>query len=80
VLTIISEASLHVANEYGESLNIYGDGNLLSEIGSPATLIIENVLYGEHLFEAKKVSDGTTAASITIDFTENKAYFWTIKN
>jgi hypothetical protein len=52
----------------------------LSEIGSPATLIIENVLYGEHLFEAKKVSDGTTAASITIDFTENKAYFWTIKN
>lgn len=80
VLTIASEASFHVTNEYGESLNIYGDENLLSEFGSPATLIIENVLYGERLFEAKKVSDGTTAASITIDFTENKAYFWTIKN
>ncbi len=79
VLTIISEASFHVTNEYGESLNIYGDGELLSEIDSSATLIIENVLYGEHLFEAKKVSDGTTAASITVDFAENKPYFWTIK-
>lgn len=79
LLTIISEASLHISNEYGESLNIYGDGNLMSEIGSPATLIIENILYGEHLFEAKKVSDGTVVASISIDFVENKAYFWTIK-
>lgn len=78
VWTIQSEASLHITNEYGESLNIYGDGDLLSDIGSPATLIIENVLYGEHLFEAKKVSDGTTVASISIDFAENKAYFWTI--
>ena len=78
VLTILSEASFHVTNEYGEDLNIYGDGELLSDIGSPATLIIENVLYGEHLFEAKKVSDGTSVASITVDFAENKAYFWTI--
>ena len=54
VLTILSEASFHITNEYGETLNIYGDGNLLSDIGSPATLIIENVLYGEHLFEATK--------------------------
>jgi hypothetical protein len=78
VWTIISEASLHITNEYGESLNIYGDGDLLSEIGSPATLIIESVLYGERFLEAKKVSDGTLAASVTIDFAENKAYFWTI--
>ena len=78
VLTILSEASLHINNEYGESLNIYGDGDLLSDIGSPATLIIENILYGEHLFEAKKVSDGTEVASISIDFAENKAYFWII--
>lgn len=78
VLTIQSEASFHISNEYGESLNIYGDGDLLSDIGSPATLIIENVLYGEHLFEAKKVSDGSIVASISIDFAENKAYFWTI--
>jgi len=43
------------------------------------TLIIENVLYGERQFEAKKVSDRTTVASIRTDFPENKAYFWTIK-
>ncbi len=78
VLTIQSEASFHITNEYGESLNIYGDGDLLIDIGSPATLIIENVLYAEHLFEAKKVSDGSIVASISIDFAENKAYFWTI--
>ena len=80
VLTITSEASLHITNDYGESINIYGDGNLLSNIGSPGTLIIENVLYGVHLFEATKVSDGTAIASISIDFAENKAYFWTVKN
>jgi len=80
VWTLQSEASIHVTNEYGETLNIYGDDNLLSEIGSSATLIVENVLYGVHLFEATKVSDGTAVASISIDFDENKAYFWTIKN
>jgi len=78
VWTLLSEASFHVTNEYGESLNIYGDGDLLSEMGSPATLIIENILYGIRLFEAKKASDGTVVASISIDFDENKAYFWTI--
>jgi hypothetical protein len=78
VWTLQSEASFHATNEYGETLNIYGDGDLLSDIGSPATLIIENVLYGVHLFEAKKVSDETTVASISIDFAENTAYFWTI--
>ena len=77
--TLQSEASMHVTNEYGESLNIYGDGNLLSEISSPATLVIENVLYGNRLFEAKKVSDGTIVASLNTDIAENKAYFWTIK-
>ena len=79
VWTLQSEASFHATNEYGETLNIYGDGDLLSDIGSPATLIIENVLYGVHLFEATKVSDGTAVASISIDFAENTAYFWTIK-
>jgi hypothetical protein len=80
VLTIQSEASFHVTNEYGESLNIYGDGELLSDMSSPSILVIQHVLYGVHLFEAKKVSDGITVASISIDLAENKAYFWTINN
>lgn len=78
VWTLQSEASFHITNEYGETLNIYGDDNLLNEIISPSTLIIENVPYGVHLFEAKKVSDGTIVDSISIDFAEIKAYFWTI--
>jgi hypothetical protein len=78
VWTLLSEASFHVTNEYEEILNIHGDGDLLSEIDSTTTLIIENVLYGVHLFEATKVSDGTAVASISVDFAENKAYFWTI--
>jgi hypothetical protein len=76
-LTIESEASFHITNKYGETLSIYGDGELLSDIGSQGTLIIENVLYGEHLFRAT-ISDGTEVASIRLDFDENKPYLWTI--
>lgn len=79
VWTLESEASFHVTNDYGESLEIYGDGDLLSDIGDLGTLIIQNVLYGEHAFKALRQSDGTEIASITIDIAENKAYFWTIE-
>jgi hypothetical protein len=79
VWTLESEASLHVANEYGETLDIYGDDNLISDIDALGTLIIENVLLGEHAFKALRQSDQTEIASITIDFTENVPYFWTVK-
>lgn len=75
--TILSEASLHVTNAYGETLSIYGDGELLSDIGSQGTLVVENVLYGEHLFSAT-TSDGTEVASLSLDMDENKPYLWTI--
>lgn len=78
VWTILSEASLHISNEYEETLSIYGDGDLLDEIDSPGTLIIQNIFYGEHSFEARRSSDSTVVASTTINFDENKAYFWTI--
>lgn len=75
--TIESGASFHITNEYGETLSIYGDDDLLSDIGFQGTLIIENVIFGEHLFRAT-TSDGTEVASIRLDFDENKPYLWTI--
>lgn len=76
--TIESSASLTISNEYGETLSIYGDGSLLDDMDSPGILIVQNILLGEHLLEAKRPSDGTIVASITFDFAENKEYFWTI--
>lgn len=75
--TILSEASLHVTNAYGETLSIYEEEELLSDIGAQGTLVIENVLYGEHLFRAT-ISDGTEVASLSLVMDENKPYLWTI--
>ena len=75
--TILSEASLHVTNAYGETLSIYEEGELLSDIGAQGTLVIENILYGEHLFRAT-TSDGTEVASLSLVMDENKPYLWTI--
>lgn len=76
--TIQSSANLHISNEYGETLSIFGDGNLLSDVDSPGILVIQNILLGERLLEAKRPSDSAVVASTTIDISENKNYFWTI--
>lgn len=76
--TIQSSANLHISNEYGETLNIFVDGNLVSDVDSQGTLIIQNILLGERLLEAKRPEDSAVVASITIDISENEDYFWTI--
>ena len=78
IWTLQSEASLHVTNSYGETLDIYGDGELLSDIDALGTLVIENVLLGERVFRANLHSDGSEVATLTIEMDENKPYFWTI--
>lgn len=76
--TILSAARLTISNEYGETLSIFGDGDSLGDMDSPGTMIIHEIPYGEHLFEAKRPSDSTKVTSISIDFVENKEYLWTI--
>ena len=76
--TIQSAASLHISNEYGETLSIFRDGNFVIDVDSPGILILQNILLGERLIEAKRPGDSAVVASIIIDISENKSYFWTI--
>jgi len=76
--TILSSASLSISNEFGETLSIYQDDYFLIDIDSPGVLLIQSILLGKRLMEAKRPSDDTVAASITIDIGENKEYSWTI--
>ena len=77
VWTVLSSADLTIANQYGETLNIYGDGSLQGEIDDGQAETLGRIPYGEHVMEARKL-DGTVVASITLLFDENKEYIWTI--
>ena len=78
-VTILSTASINVINEYGETLNIYTNGSLQSELGHEENQVFNNVPYGEHSLEASKASDNTLVASTSINVVEEKEYTWTIK-
>jgi len=84
----ITTAKITVSNECGVAVDIYMDKIFQFSVEYLESKTIQNLSLGEHefeakregteIFEAKKVSDGSIVASISIDFAENKAYFWTI--
>jgi hypothetical protein len=76
--TISSTASVAITNNYGETLDIYGDGVLQDTIETGKSDSISNITYGEHPFEAKLTGTSTIVASTVIDITEDKGYTWTI--
>ena len=76
--TVEGPASIVVNNEYGETLQIFGNGALLGDIDDKNNVTITNVRYGKYIFEASKLSDNTLVATTTIDVTEIKEYTWTI--
>lgn len=76
--TVLSSANLTITNEYGETLNIYGDDSLLGQLENGKTDTLERIPYGEHKMEAKK-SDDTVVASSTFVIEDNTEYTWTIK-
>lgn len=78
-VSILSAASIKVANRYGEALNIYTNGSFQGELGDELNQIFPNAPYGEHVLEASKASDNTLVASTVIDIIEEKEYTWTIK-
>jgi hypothetical protein len=78
-VSILYSASLKIANEYGETLNIYTNGSLQGELEDKESQVFDNVPYGEHVLEASTTSDNTLVASITINVVEEKEYTWTIK-
>ena len=77
--TITSEAALKITNKYGETLDIYGDGNYYAELADQTEAILSSVSYGSHLIEAKKPDSTTVVASTTIEVTEDTTYTWVIE-
>lgn len=77
--TIEDPADINVTNKYGQSLKIYMDDAFIFNLANDENRWIIDVPLGEHFFRAIRISDGKQAASITINVTENKDYFWTIE-
>jgi hypothetical protein len=77
--TISSNAQLNITNNYGETLDIYGDGALYSELTDQTDLLFPTIPYGDHLIEAKKQGGTTVVASTTINVIEDVLYTWIIQ-
>jgi len=77
--TIAGQATIVVANEYGEILYIYEAGEYLGVIDDAGSVTISEVPFGSFSFEARTVDDGTVVATASIDVTEIKEYSWIIK-
>jgi hypothetical protein len=77
--TISSNAQLEITNNYGETLDIYGDGEFQSEVADQSKLLFATIPYREHLIEAKKQGGTTVVASTTIDVIEDVLYTWIIQ-
>ena len=77
--TINSNAQMKITNNYGETLDIYGDGARYSELTDQTDIVFPTIPYGEHLLEAKKQGGTTVVASITIDVIEDILYTWIIQ-
>jgi hypothetical protein len=77
-VTIRGPASLRITNLYGEILSIYMGDELVGDIGDQITQILPKVAFGAHVLSGKKKTDGTVAATVTIDVTDAIEYTWTI--
>lgn len=75
---IFGPSRIIVANKYGETLRIMVNGSYLGDLDDTYSEGITKVTFGEHRLDAIKSNDDV-AASITIDVTEVKDYFWTIQ-
>jgi hypothetical protein len=77
-VTVTGVARLTVTNHYGEILSIYVDAAYLGDIGDQLTQTIQKVRFGVHNLEAYKKSDGTIAATTSIEVTDAIEYTWVI--
>jgi len=76
--TIGSTASVTIINHYGETLSVYGDGAYQTDLADQESNLVNNVPYGEHLFEAKRPSQSEVLASTRIEVLGDNGYTWTI--
>ncbi|MGA2533422.1 MAG: hypothetical protein ABSG19_10345 [Candidatus Aminicenantales bacterium] len=77
-VTIGGGASLRITNLYGEILSIFLDDSWMGDIGDQISATLLQITFGTHVFTAKTKTDGTVAATITINVTDAIEYTWTI--
>ncbi len=77
-VSIDGPASVRITNLYGEILGIYVDDNWAGDIGDQITQTLHFITFGSHVFTAKTKTDGTVAATVTIDVTDAIEYIWSI--
>lgn len=75
---IFGPSRIIVMNNYGETLRIFVNGSYLGDLDDTFSEGITKVTFGEHILDAIKSND-EVAASITIDVTEVRDYFWSIQ-
>jgi hypothetical protein len=76
--TISGVATISVTNQYGEVLKIYMDDTYVGDIGNNLTQTIHFVPFGTRDLVAKKRSDDTEVATISIDIVAKTDYPWII--
>jgi len=76
--TVLTSADISIINNFGETIDIYGDGDLQGSINDQETGTLSRTPYGEHFLEATKSGETDVIASITLDITENIQYTWTV--
>lgn len=77
-LSINGPASVRITNLYGEILSIYIGTIWMGDIGDQITQTLDSITFGSHVFTAKKKTDATVAATVTINVTDAIEYTWTI--
>lgn len=75
-----TEARIVVTNKYGESLDIFMDGQFQFALGHKAQGTIRYVTLQDHVLEAKKQSTDTVVASTTISVASKIDYPWVIND
>jgi hypothetical protein len=66
-----------VTNKYGETLKIQIDGSYLGDLDNTYSEGITKITFGLHTLDA--IKNNTVVATITIDVTEVKDYYWEIE-
>jgi len=75
--TVWSSASINIINNYGETVDLYGDDVYSGPLADQTDAILEHVPYGDHKLEAK-INDDTVVATTNISVLVDLTYEWTI--
>lgn len=77
-VSLYGPASVSITNLYGEILGIYVDDIWAGDIGDQITQTLNHITFGSHVLTAKTKTDGTVAATTTLNVTDAIEYAWTI--